>query len=125
MFDFLGASLKIKKYGGAKTNLNRFATEFDQPGAVSRKDAFLHFAGINPLFRHAHTLLMPWLSGAEPTEGQQSRQFPFGIDILPELSMRLRSSWRNETIGETPDSGTVVLAINGSPTKQLIADLAR
>jgi hypothetical protein len=39
--------------------------------------------------------------------------------------MRLRSSWRNETIGETPDSGTVLLAINGSPTKQLIADLAR
>ncbi|MBJ7440041.1 MAG: hypothetical protein JHD35_13570 [Sphingopyxis sp.] len=92
-------------------------------GALTREQAFRLFARINPTFRDAHTLLLPWLSGEEPGGAERASQFPFGADIAPDGRLRLRSSWRNETSGETLAQGTEILAINGLATPDLLARL--
>ena len=92
-------------------------------GALTRARAFGIFARINPTFRDAHTLLLPWLSGEEPGHAEREIQFPFGSDIAPDGRLRLRSSWRNDTAGETLAQGTEILAINGMATPDLLARL--
>ena len=92
-------------------------------GPLTRAQAFRIFGRINPTFRDAHTLLLPWLSGAEPGEVERARQFPFGADIAPDARLRLRSSWRNEKTGETLTRGTEILAINGMAIPDLVARL--
>lgn len=91
--------------------------------ALTRAQAFRIFGRINPTFRDAHTLLLPWLSGEEPGDAERASQFPFGAAIAPDGRLRLRSSWRNETSGETLARETEILAINGIATPDLLARL--
>jgi hypothetical protein len=92
-------------------------------GALTHAQAFRIFGRINPTFRDAHTLLLPWLSGEEPGDAERASQFPFGAAIAPDERLRLRSSWRNETSGETLARETEILAINGVATPDLLARL--
>lgn len=92
-------------------------------GALTHAQAFRIFARINPTFRDAHTLLLPWLSGEEPGDAERKNHFPFGADIAPDGRLRLRSSWRNDASGETLAQGTEILAINGMATPDLLARL--
>jgi hypothetical protein len=92
-------------------------------GALTREQAFPIFARINPTFRDAHTLLLPWLSGDEPGDAERASQFPFGAAIAADGQLRLRSGWRNDTSGETLAQGAEILAINGIAIPDLLARL--
>jgi hypothetical protein len=90
---------------------------------TSREDAFRIIAAINPTFRDAHTLLLPWISGAEPSETEIQVQFPFGLDVVPGTGLILRSEWRNAETGQILAKGTSVESINGLSDLELIARL--
>ena len=91
--------------------------------AMSRQDAFRLVARINPTFRDAHTLILPWISGHEPSQAEVRVQFPFRINVVPGVGMLLRSSWLHTGTQQTLAKGTPVQAINGIPAQELIAQL--
>lgn len=88
--------------------------------AMTHGQAFRIFARVNPFFRDAHTLLMPWLSGAAPTQAETQSQFPFGIDVSPSARLLLRSGWKEEGTGRTLAKGSEILAINGVSSSKLL-----
>lgn len=90
---------------------------------MSRQQAFRLFAKMNPLFRDAHTLLLPWLSGEEPGDGEAQSQFPFGVVITPNERLLLRSNWREERTGSELEQGSEILSINGIVSKRILGNL--
>jgi len=88
--------------------------------ALTRAEAFPVFGRVNPTFRDAHTLLLPWLSGAAPGDAERASQFPFGADIAPDGRLRLRGSWHHAATGAALVRGTEILAINGMPTSAIL-----
>ena len=72
--------------------------------------AFVHLSRLNPFFRDAHTLLMPWLGGREPGAAQRERLFPFGVTLMP---------------GGAPlPAGSRIVQINGQDAAALLQTLA-
>lgn len=92
---------------------------------MGRQDAFRLIARINPVLRDAHTLLLPWLSGSEPSDADRRVQFPFGIDVVPNGGMVLRSSWKHAETGQRLAKGTPLRRINGVAAQALVARLER
>lgn len=90
---------------------------------TSRSKAFRIIAAINPTFRDAHTLLLPWISGTEPSEAEAEAQFPFGLDVVPGVGLILRSEWRNAETGQVLPRGTPVESVNGLSALELITQL--
>lgn len=91
--------------------------------ALTHRQAFGIFARLNPHFRDAHTLLLPWLSGEAPGEEEAKRQFPFGIDVTPAARLRLRSGWVEAGTGRTLAKGSQIVAINGMSSSELLTRL--
>jgi hypothetical protein len=90
---------------------------------MSRQDAFRLIARINPAFRDAHTLLLPWITGHEPSQAEVRVQFPFGMTVVPGAGILLRSSWQHPDTLQTLSKGTPIQAINGTAAQALIAQL--
>ena len=90
---------------------------------TSRQEAFRIIAAINPAFRDAHTLLLPWISGVEPSGADSEVQFPFGVDIVPGAGLTLRSEWQNAETGQVLAKGASVESINGVSAGALVAQL--
>lgn len=90
---------------------------------TSRQDAFRLIASVNPFFRDAHTLLLPWISGNEPSDDDRQVQFPFGMDVVPGTGMLMRSTWRHTETGQMLRKGTPLAHINGVSARQLILQL--
>jgi hypothetical protein len=91
---------------------------------LSRAEAWRHFARLNPLFRDAHTLLMPWPEGEAPNDAARRRLFPFGLALGTDGRLRLRSSWQRAADGQRLAAGAPVLAINGVASESLLQQLA-
>ena len=90
---------------------------------TSRQDAFRLIAGLNPFFRDAHTLLLPWISGSEPSDADRQVQFPFGMDVVPGTGLLLRSTWKHAETGQILRKGMPLAHINGVSVRQMIAQL--
>jgi hypothetical protein len=90
---------------------------------TSRQEAFRIIAAINPAFRDAHTLLLPWISGDEPSEADTEVQFPFDMDVVPGAGLILRSEWKHAKTGQVLVKGASVESINGVPARELVAQL--
>lgn len=90
-------------------------------GPLPRATAWRHLARLNPLYRDAHTLLMPWPEGEAPDA--TAALFPFGIDLAPDGHLRLRSQWRRGADGLELPARSVVRAINGVGASALLARL--
>jgi hypothetical protein len=92
---------------------------------MSRRAAFRLIAGLNPIFRDAHTLILPWISGQEPTPAEARVQFPFGVNVVPAGGLVLRSAWRHADTGQSLAAGTPITTINWMPSSDLISQLQR
>lgn len=90
-----------------------------------RRAAFRLIAGLNPTFRDAHTLILPWISGQEPTPAEARVQFPFGVNVVPGGGLVLRTAWRHADTGQSLAAGTPITAINWMPSSDLISQLQR
>ncbi len=92
--------------------------------ALALQPLMASFARVNPAFRDAHTLLLPWLDGSAPGDAVRRQQFPFGVRLSADGRLRLRSHWRRERDGTDLVAGSPVLAINGMPAEALLQTLA-
>jgi hypothetical protein len=88
---------------------------------LPRATAWRHFARLNPLYRDAHTLLMPWPEGEAPDA--TTPLFPFGVDLAPDGPLRLRSQWRRSVDGLELPARSVVRSINGVSASALLSQL--
>lgn len=104
----------------ARTEAAFVAAQEAVGNSMSREQAFVLFAKINPFFRDAHTLLLPWISGDEPGEAEARSQFPFGVDITPDARLLLRSAWHEPASGHDLAQGTEILAINGMRSRDIL-----
>ncbi len=95
------------------------AATIDTP--LDRHEAFRRFSTLNPVFRDAHTLLMPT---SVPPDGGDAALFPFDLRV-DGGRLFLRRGWRRESDGLALAAGTEILAINALPTDALLAGMAR
>lgn len=121
-----GVLQRHPRYHGRAALEPALEAAFDQvhaglTGPLPRAMAWRHFARLNPLYRDAHTLLMPWPEGDAPDDA--TPLFPFGIDLAPDGRLRLRSQWRRGADGLELPARSVVQAINGIGASALLAQL--
>jgi hypothetical protein len=88
---------------------------------LPRATAWRHFARLNPQYRDAHTLLMPWPEGESPEA--TTPLFPFGVDLASDGQLHLRSQWRHSVDGLELPARAVVRAINGVSASAILAQL--
>lgn len=122
----LGVLQRHPRYHGRTALEPALEAAFDQvraglTGPLPRAVAWRHLARLNPLYRDAHTLLMPWPEGEAPDA--TSALFPFGIDLAPDGQLRLRSQWRRSADGLELPGRAAVRAINGVGASALLAQL--
>jgi hypothetical protein len=90
---------------------------------LGRQHALAAWALVNPAFRDAHTLLLPWLDGRSPDDAVRRLQFPFGVRLGADGLPRLRSRWQRASDGAVLPAGALLLAINGRGTPELMQTL--
>lgn len=97
------------------------AASITQP--MPSREAFAVLSRVNPALRDGHTLLMPWLSGEAPDDALRQRQFPMGVDLAADGTLRLRSGWRRNGGGVELAAGSVLAVVNGRPVPALLREL--
>jgi pimeloyl-ACP methyl ester carboxylesterase len=100
----------------------RTARELDD--TMAPRAAYARLSRINPYLQDAHTLLMPWLDGREPNAATRERQFPMGVELTPDGTLRLRSHWRHGRDGIEFPAGSALLRLNDQPVPALLQRLA-